>query len=101
MESCQNVADILFKTQLTLCKFYKVAGLFYILISFKLRVFKSVKTFREPDKCREYLGLELSSTALIPASIHSCYIGKFINFNSEIFVLSAGFQCYEIRLMFS
>jgi len=75
VENCQNVADILFKTQLTLCKFHNVAGLFYILISFKLRVFKSVTTFREPDKCREYLGLELSSSALIPASIYSCYVG--------------------------
>jgi hypothetical protein len=101
MENCQNVADILFKTRLTLCKFHNAAGVFYILISFKLRVFKSVTTFREPDKCREYLGLELGSTALISASIYSCYVGKFINFNSEIFVLSAGFQCYDIRLMFS
>jgi len=93
MQSCQNLADILFKTRLTLCKFHNGAGLFYILISFKLRVFKSVTTFREPDKHREYLGLELSSTAVISTSIYSCYIGKFINFNSEIFVLSAGFQC--------
>jgi len=61
----------------------------------------SVTTFREPDKHREYLGLELSSTVVIPVSIYSCYVGKFINFNSEIIMLSAGFQCYEIRLMFS
>lgn len=92
MQSCQNVADIPLKIWLTLCIFHNGVGLFYILISFKLRVFKSVTTFREPGKRREYLGLALSGGAVIPASSYSCYVREFIDVNRVIFMLSAVFQ---------
>jgi hypothetical protein len=101
MRSCQNVADILLKKWLTLRIFHNRAGLFYTLISLKLRVFKSVTTFREPGKRRQYLGLELSSTAVIPAPSYSRYVGKFINNNRDIFMLSAVLQCVEMTLIFS